>query len=267
MNKVKEESATSDESHELTQSLEDYLEAIYELTGETKAVRSSSIADRLKVKRPSVTSALRSLSEKGLIVYLPYVPISLTEKGEFEAKKVIRRHKAMEIFLERILGVDGKESKESACKLEHAMNDEITTRLVEFVEFVDSCPRVGASLFRRSDYHCREKNNDQYCAMCIHGCLDEIVHSGRTVDLSSVHRESKPLSELYGEHETLIFVQLAEELQERPEYSPAFWRPNKTLRLLKNEEKDDGDFHVQIDDRIFVIGPEDAQKIEVIPCE
>ena len=122
----------------------------------------------------------------------------------------------MEIFLERILGVDGAESKESACKLEHAMSDEITTRLVEFVEFVDSCPRVGASLFQRSDYHCREKNNDQYCARCIHGCLNEIVHSGRTVDLSCVHRESKLLSELYEEHETLIFVQFSEELQERP---------------------------------------------------
>ena len=130
MSNTKEAGVTTDESHELTQSLEDYLEAIYELTEETKTVRCSSIADRLHVKRPSVTSALRSLSEKGLVVYLPYVPISLTERGETEAKRVVRRHKAMEIFLERIRGVYGNESKEAACKLEHAMNVEITTRLV-----------------------------------------------------------------------------------------------------------------------------------------
>ncbi len=254
-----------DDAHELTQSLEDYIEAIYELTQETKTVRCSSIADKLHVKRPSVTSALRSLSEKGLVVYLPYVPISLTELGEIEAKKVIRRHKAMEIFLERVLGVEGEESKESACRLEHAMSDEVTTRLVEFVEFVDSCPRVGASLFRRSDYHCRDKNNDQYCAMCIHGCLDEIVHSGRTVDLSSVHRESQFLSDLFGDHETVIFVQLADELMERPEFSATYWRPNRTLHLLKSVVV--GKISVKIDDRVFLVDMEDAKKIEVIPCE
>ena len=256
-----------DESHDLTQSLEDYLEAIYELTEEVGGARGSSVADKLHVKRPSVTSALRSLAEKGLVNYSPYGPVTLTEKGVMEAKNVIRRHKAMEIFLERILGVDGIESKDAACRLEHAMNDEITTRLVEFVEFVDSCPRVGASLFRRSDYHCREKNNDQYCAMCIHGCLDEIVHSGRTVDLSSVHRESQPLSSLDGARETLIFVQLAEELQDRSEYPSTYWRPNKTLRLLKIDgEGTDETFHVEIDGRLFAIDFEDAKKIEVIPC-
>lgn len=256
-----------EDSRELTQSLEDYLETIYELTQTEKAVRSSVVADRLQVKRPSVTSALRSLAEKGYVVYLPYVPITLTEAGEREARKIIRRHKAMEIFLERILGVDVKESKESACRLEHAMSDEVTTRLVEFVEFVDSCPRIGASLFRRSDYHCREKNDDQYCAMCIHGCLDEIVHSGRTVDLSSVHRSSGPLSELSAERETLILVQLADELRERSEFSPTYWRPNKTIRVSKTKSGAENAFSVVIDGKTFEISAADAEKIEVIPCE
>ena len=255
-----------DESHELTQSLEDYLETIYKLNETGRPVRSSFIADALQVKRPSVTSALRSLEEKGYVVYQPYVPITLTEAGEKEAKRVIRRHKAMEIFLERILGVEVESSKEAACKLEHAMSDEVTTRLVEFVEFIDSCPRVGASLFRRSDYHCREKNNDQYCAMCIHGCLDEIVHSGRTVDLSGVHRESKRLSDLYGEHETMILVQIADELRDRPEFSPMRWRANKTIRALPNE-RDDGAILIDLDGQRYAVSLDDAAKIEVIPCE
>ena len=255
-----------DESQDLTQSLEDYLEAIYELTSRSKAVRCSSIADRLNVKRPSVTNALRTLAERGLVVYLPYVPITLTELGEQEAKKVIRKHKAMEIFLERILGVDEKESKESACKLEHAMSDEVTTRLVEFVEFIDSCPRVGASLFRRSEYHCREKNNDQYCAMCVHGCLDEIVNSGRTVDLSGVHFESQSLFDLRDKHGTLILVQLGEELIDRSDvYSPVYWTPQKTLHIMKSE--DPNVVATVIDGVRFDVPAEDAKNIEVIPCE
>ncbi|MBR4753437.1 MAG: metal-dependent transcriptional regulator [Thermoguttaceae bacterium] len=256
-----------DESRELTQSLEDYLEAIYKLNETGKPVRGSYIANLLQVKRPSVTSALRSLEEKGYVVYQRYVPITLTELGEKEAKRVIRRHKAMEIFLERILGVDVQSSKESACRLEHAMSDEVTTRLVEFVEFIDSCPRVGASLFRRSDYHCRDKNNDQYCAMCIHGCLDEIVHSGRTVDLSSVHRESKSLLDLYRDHETMILVQVADELRDSPDFSPTHWRTNKTVHILPNEPSNDSGILVQIDDQKRLVSFEDAAKIEVIPCE
>lgn len=255
-----------DESQELTQSLEDYLETIYKLNETGKPVRSSFIADQLQVKRPSVTSALRSLEEKGYVIYQRYAPIKLTELGLKEAKRVIRRHKAMEIFLERILGVDVKSSKEEACRLEHAMSDEVTTRLIEFVEFIDSCPRVGASLFRRSDYHCRDKNNDQYCAMCIHGCLDEIVHSGRTVDLSGVHRESTFLSDLYREHETVILVQIADELREKPEFSATHWRSNKSLHVLPNEN-DDAVILVRIDDHVYSISLEDATRIEVIPCE
>lgn len=256
-----------DESHGLTQSLEDYLETIYKLNETGKPVRCSYIAELLQVKRPSVTSALRSLEEKGYVVYQPYIPITLTEAGCKEAKRIIRRHKAMEIFLERILGVDVKSSKEEACRLEHAMNDEVTTRLVEFVEFIDSCPRVGASLFRRSDYHCRDKNNDQYCAMCIHGCLDEIVHSGRTVDLSGVHRESTSLSDLYQGHETMILVQVADELRKIPTFSPTHWRANKTLHVLPNDLNDSSSIVVQIDEQTYKISLEDARKIEVIPCE
>ncbi len=257
-----------DDHHELTQSLEDYLEAIYELMQEVKNVRCSSIADRLNVKRPSVTSALRSLADKGLVVYSPYVPITLTDLGKQEAEKIIRRHRAMEIFLEKILGVDGKESHESACRLEHAMSGEVTTRLVEFVEFVDSCPRIGASLFRRSDYHCREKNNDHYCAMCIHGCLDEIVHSGRTVDLTDVHREAKTLVELRNDHDSLILVQIGDELQDRPEYPVTYWSSHKTLHIVKDENSgDDESVKVKIDDLIFTVPLEDAELIEVIPCE
>ena len=256
-----------EDSHDLTQSLEDYLEAIYKLSETGKPIRGSVIADQLNVKRPSVTSALRSLEEKGLIVYQPYVPISLTENGIKEAKKIIRSHKAMEIFLERVLGVDGQSSKNEACRLEHAMSDEVTTRLVEFVEFIDSCPRVGASLFRRSDYHCRDKNNDQYCAMCIHGCLDEIVHSGRTVDLSGVHLEAKPLSEVYGDHQTFILVQVADELQEKSEYPSVHWRPNKTLHIIPSENDQQFGLGVQIDGKNYAVSQEDAAKIEVLPCE
>ena len=107
---------------------------------------------------------------------------------------------------------------------------------------------------------------DQFCAMCIHGCLDEIVHTGRTVDLSSVHRASQTLNEASAEYDAVILARIPEELQERPEFSSSSWRPNKTLRILR-EECDGEILTVRVDDQTFVVSRGDAAKIEVVPCE
>ena len=64
---------------ELTSNLEDYLEVIFLLEQEQKSARAKDIADRLGVQRASVTGALQSLSQKGLINYHPYSSVTLTE--------------------------------------------------------------------------------------------------------------------------------------------------------------------------------------------
>jgi DtxR family Mn-dependent transcriptional regulator len=65
----------------LSPTLEDYLEAIYRISSVNTVARSMDIADRLKVKRSSVTVALYSLAEKGLINYQARSFITLTERG------------------------------------------------------------------------------------------------------------------------------------------------------------------------------------------
>lgn len=75
----------------MTASLEDYLEAIFHIVTEKKAVKPRDIAKRLDVSYASVTGALRSLREKGLINYAPYDLITLTGRGEEIARGVVRR--------------------------------------------------------------------------------------------------------------------------------------------------------------------------------
>lgn len=53
----------------LTSVMEDYLETIFNLEIDKKVVRVKDIAGRLKVKMPSVTSMLKTLSERGLVNY------------------------------------------------------------------------------------------------------------------------------------------------------------------------------------------------------
>jgi len=120
----------------LSASLEDYLEAIFELCKAGKIARSKDIAQRLCVSRASVTGALRSLCQKGLIDYKPYGYIELTENGKVVAGRIAGRHTVLESFFMDILGLDEALAKESACKAEHALGQQVVGRLMDYIAFV-----------------------------------------------------------------------------------------------------------------------------------
>ena len=120
----------------LSSSLEDYLEAIYNLVNENKVARSKDIASNLNVSRASVTGALKNLALKGLINYDPYQFITMTKKGEFLAKKIVRRHEILKEFLIDVLSVDPELADESACKMEHAISGEVIDKLLFFAKFI-----------------------------------------------------------------------------------------------------------------------------------
>lgn len=124
----------------LSASLEDYIEAIYHIVAEKQAVRAKDIARRLGVKNSSVTAALRSLAEKGLINYAPYDVITLTAEGKRLSEDIIQRHEALRDFFVKVLSLDEELSDKAACKMEHALPREILDPLTEFVEFVERCP-------------------------------------------------------------------------------------------------------------------------------
>jgi len=116
-------------------SLEDYLEAIYEIIEAKKAVKAIDISRRLGVGRSSVTEALKSLAEKKLVNYGRYEVLTLTSAGEVLAKKISVRHNVLYDFFANILGVENQEAQENACKVEHVISDDALRRLISFVEF------------------------------------------------------------------------------------------------------------------------------------
>lgn len=118
----------------LSSSLEDYLEATYEIIQEKQGVRASDISSRLGVSRASVTEALKTLSSKGFINYGRYDVISLTPLGVVQAENISKKHKILKGFLSDILGVGSKEADETACKIEHVISDDILSRLVGFIK-------------------------------------------------------------------------------------------------------------------------------------
>lgn len=127
----------------LTGSLEDYLEAIYQLIKKENAARVKDLAQFLDVRKSSVTAALRVLASKGLIRYSPYSEIVLTHKGSQTAQDVIRRHETLKDFFTEVLGVKSAMADATACKMEHVLPPEVTERLLRFMEFVELHPGNG----------------------------------------------------------------------------------------------------------------------------
>src|SRR5436853_2286378 len=85
-------------TEEPTSAVQDYLKAIHSLGGAEHVVTPVEIAARLQVRSPSVTGMLKRLGEAGWINYEVGRGAQLTEEGIAQARRVIRRHRLVELF-------------------------------------------------------------------------------------------------------------------------------------------------------------------------
>jgi len=118
----------------LSSSNEDYLEALYQLGGEGKAIRSVDLASKLGVSKASVNKAINNLKNAGLVQQPHYGDISLTQEGLNYALKVQSRHETLTQFLTEVLGVEPKRAQEEACTMEHAISDDTLDKWVSFMK-------------------------------------------------------------------------------------------------------------------------------------
>ena len=156
------------EQMDLSESMENYLETILDLQKTNKVARAKDIADQLEVKRGTVSGALKVLKEKDLINYSPYSFITLTEEGREIAELIHQRHKVLHDFLQNVLQIEADKADKTACRMEHAIDDETLERLVAFIEYIHSCPRKGDGLLDSFIHYLKTSKLDrQKCKKCI----------------------------------------------------------------------------------------------------
>ena len=141
-------------TQKLSESLENYIEAIYHIIAEKRVARGKDIVNQLKVSGSSVTTALHALSAKGLINHTPYEFITLTDEGRIVAKGVVYRHTALKLFLTEVLAVDDAVAETAACEIEHIAPREIINRMVDFIRFLETYPRNGKDFTRNFSEFC-----------------------------------------------------------------------------------------------------------------
>ena len=114
-----------------SQAVQDYLKAIHRLGGGEQMVSPNKIATEMAVKAPSVTGMLKRMAEAGWITYTPQTGAQLTVEGRAEALRVIRRHRLVELFLTRVLGLDWSEVDAEAEALEHAISPRLEQAIAQ----------------------------------------------------------------------------------------------------------------------------------------
>jgi DtxR family transcriptional regulator, Mn-dependent transcriptional regulator len=157
----------------LSPSMEDYLEVIYGLVKENRVARVRDIADILAVTMPSVTGALKKLSTKGLVNYDPHEVITLTPEGQTVAGKLAHAHRSIASFLTEVLNIPPEVADKNACRMEHAIDDVVLTRLIRYIEFVGKCPGAGAYFSDEYGLFCPETPDRQTCEQCFEDRLRE----------------------------------------------------------------------------------------------
>lgn len=133
----------------LSRSVEDYLKAIYGLSGSGEAASTSAIADALDIQPASVTGMVKRMAESGLLEHVPYKGVRLTEPGTLEALRVLRRHRILETYLCERLGYTWDDVHDEAERLEHAASDHLIEQMARALGFPSHDPH-GAPIPTRA---------------------------------------------------------------------------------------------------------------------
>jgi DtxR family Mn-dependent transcriptional regulator len=115
-----------------SRTVENYLKALLQLQGglaETDLVPMGQVASALGVVPGTATTMIKTLAEAGLVQYEPYEGVRLTASGEKLAALVLRRHRLIELFLVKVMGMSWADVHEDAEQLEHAVSERLIERI------------------------------------------------------------------------------------------------------------------------------------------
>src|SRR5688572_21332789 len=115
-----------------SQTVENYLKTIYLAQAPLSPgglVPMGQLASALGVVPGTATTMVKALAESGLVHYEPYMGVRLTRAGEKLASLVLRRHRLVELFLVKVMGMSWAEVHDEAERLEHAVSEQLIYRI------------------------------------------------------------------------------------------------------------------------------------------
>src|SRR3954468_1239351 len=124
-----------------SQTVENYLKTIYQAQlslSRDALVPMGQLAGSLGIVPGTATTMVKAPPESRLAHYEPYTGVRLTAAGQKLAAMVLRRHRLIELFLVRVMGMSWTEVHDEAENLEHAVSD----RLIGLIDEMLGHPAV-----------------------------------------------------------------------------------------------------------------------------
>ena len=120
--------------------VEEYLETILELEESGVPAMRARLVERLGVSAPAVSQTVARLEREGYLNLDEHNVMQLTSSGRVYATAVMRRHRLAERLLVDVLKVPWHQIHEEACRLEHAISDNLEKHLIALLGDPSTCP-------------------------------------------------------------------------------------------------------------------------------
>jgi DtxR family Mn-dependent transcriptional regulator len=120
--------------------VEQYLETVLELEESGILPLRARLVERLGVTAPAVSETVKRLEREGYVTLDADRVLHLTGPGREYATAVLRRHRLAELLLVDVLKVPWAQVHEEACRLEHAISDNLEAHLVKLLGDPGMCP-------------------------------------------------------------------------------------------------------------------------------
>ena len=156
--------------NKITHSGAHYLMAIHNIKKEQGYARLSDVAKRLKISKGSLSTSLKSLIKKKLIVEDDNKHLDLSEEGQAYAENIENTYAVVKHLLSDVLGVDKSVAEVDACKVEHLLSFESTNKLLKFVKALENDSSLREKIldemgeFKNCDLHgCKDCKKGKFC--------------------------------------------------------------------------------------------------------
>lgn len=166
-------------ANEITHSMAHYLTALHKLHGDRGYARVSDVAKDLEVTKGSVSTQMKHLKEKGLVIEDENRFLRLTPEGESIALEVLHNRELLIQFIQNVLGVDPVQAETDACKIEHLVSRETSHQLLAMVQLLqgdDETAQAFLATFKKYKLSCPTLED---CSICEDECL---LNNGECAD-------------------------------------------------------------------------------------
>ncbi|MCS7143116.1 MAG: metal-dependent transcriptional regulator [Aigarchaeota archaeon] len=116
-----------------------YLTEILKMTQAGRQVTTGVLAERFKVRPPTVVGVMRELESKGLLKRVGWGRVDLTDQGRGVASDLIHVHRVIETYFANVIGIDPERSCRLARSIETAIRRDEAAMFCKLLNYPDKC--------------------------------------------------------------------------------------------------------------------------------